>query len=92
VVDAILRAAGWHDVTIDPVDVELRLGADAPEAADYVTSTGIARAVLDTLDDADRARAVDAVTEALLPRESADGVHLSGGVLVVRATGPAGMS
>ena len=36
--------------------MSLRLGADAADATDYLADTGIARAVLDTIDPADRDR------------------------------------
>ena len=85
VVDELLRAAGWHDVSIEPVALELPVGADVAEAVDYVTGTSIIRDVLDPLPDADQAAALAAVTDAIAPRESPDGVRLGAGVLVISA-------
>ncbi len=85
VVDELLRAAGWHDVSIEPVALELPLGVDVAEAADYVTGTSIVRAVLDPLGAAEKTAAIAAVTEAIAPRQSPDGVRLGAGVLVISA-------
>ena len=85
VVDELLRAAGWHDVSIEPVALELPVGADVSEAVDYVTGTSIIRDVLDPLPDADQAAAIAAVTDAIAPRQSPDGVRLGAGVLVISA-------
>jgi SAM-dependent methyltransferase len=86
VVGDLLGAAGWRDIAVEPVALDLRLGADAAEAADYVTSTGVVRALLDPLADDDRTAAVAAVTEALTTRESPGGVHLGANVLIVSAS------
>jgi ubiquinone/menaquinone biosynthesis C-methylase UbiE len=85
-VTEVLAAAGWHDVIVDPVTVRLRLGGDAADATDYLADTGIARAVLDTIDPADRDEAIAAVTEALDAHADADGVHLDAGVNLIRAS------
>jgi SAM-dependent methyltransferase len=86
VVDQLLRAAGWHDVSIEPVALELPLGRDVADAVDYVTATSIVRDVLDPLPDAERAAAITAVAEAIAPRQSADGVRLGANVLVISAS------
>ena len=86
VVTDVLAAAGWHDVTVDPVTVRLRLGGDAADATDYLADTGIARAVLDTIDPADRDDAVAAVTETLDAHADADGVRLDAGINLITAT------
>lgn len=82
----VLIAAGWRDVIVDPVTVSLRLGTDAADATDYLADTGIARAVLDTIDRADRDEAIAAVTDALEAHANASGVRLDAGINLIRAS------
>lgn len=84
-VETVLRQAGWNDVNVTPVTVHLRLGADAAEATDYLADTGVARAVLDTIDADQRDAAIAAVIEALAAHTGADGVCLEAGILITRA-------
>ncbi len=88
VVTTVLAAAGWHHITVEPVTLSIRLGANAQEATEYLASTGIARSVLDTIDPNDRERAVTAVTETLAAHAGPDGVHLDAGIQLIRATRP----
>jgi hypothetical protein len=67
------------------VRVELCLGANAVEALDYLTDTGIARAVLDTIDPSQHDEALTAVAATLAEHERADGVVLAGGINLIRA-------
>jgi ubiquinone/menaquinone biosynthesis C-methylase UbiE len=83
---AVLEQAGWRDVTVEPITVRLRLGADATEATDYLADTGIARAVLDTIDESDRDQAVEEVTSALAAHATDAGVRLNAGIHIVHAT------
>lgn len=85
-VTEVLEAAGWRDVIVEPVTVSLRLGADAADATDYLADTGIARAVLDTIDPAQRDEAIAAVTEVLDTRADAGGVRLDAGINLIHAS------
>jgi ubiquinone/menaquinone biosynthesis C-methylase UbiE len=85
-VTAVLEQAGWRDVTVEPITVSLRLGADATEATDYLADTGIARAVLDTIDETGRDRAVADVTRAPEPHATGAGVRLDAGIHIITAT------
>jgi SAM-dependent methyltransferase len=85
-VTEVLKAAGWRDVSVDAVTVSLRLGADAADATRYLADTGIARAVLDTIDPAKRDEAITAVTLALEAHANADGVGLDAGINLIRAS------
>ena len=85
-VTEVLTAAGWQDVTVDAVTVTLRLGNDAADATDYMADTGVARAVIDTIDPADRDEAVLAVTQALEAHADAHGVRLDAGINLIRAS------
>lgn len=85
-VTEVLKAAGWRDVSVDAVTVSLRLGADAADATGYLADTGIARAVLDTIDPAERNEAIAAVTLALEAHANANGVRLDAGINLIRAS------
>lgn len=86
VVERVLSAAGWINVHVQPTTVTLRLGADAQEATDYLADTGIARAVLDTIDQDQRDEAIAAVTAELAAHEGLDGVALDAGIHLITAT------
>ena len=64
----------------------LRLGRDAEQATDYLADTGVARAVLDTVEHERRDEAVAAVAAVLADHEGPNGVELSGGVHLITAT------
>ena len=81
----VLTAAGFTDITIDPVTVPLYLGADATEAAAYLADTGPGRAVLQTVPADQRPHAVDAVRRILDDHHRDDGVYLEGAILITRA-------
>jgi SAM-dependent methyltransferase len=81
----VLEAAGWDAVHVEPVQVTLNLGADPDEATDYLTGMGIARRVLDTIDEADRPRAIAEVTELLAGSLADDGVELGAGINIITA-------
>lgn len=88
-VRAVLAAAGWTGIDVTPVHLERRLGNDASDALDYLTGTGVARAVLDTIDPAERSQALDDVVDVLADYEGADGVRLGCGVNLITATASA---
>src|SRR3569623_3492990 len=64
-VESMLRDAVWDSVEVRPTSIELRLGADGTEAADYIAGTGVALFVLDALPPTERDTALGAVAEAL---------------------------
>jgi ubiquinone/menaquinone biosynthesis C-methylase UbiE len=87
VIGRLLGDAGWRDVV--PVVHQLRLpyagGVDSATAAEASLDFGPTRIVTKDLDDADRARVVAAITEALRPYEVDGTVLLHGTVLVTTA-------
>jgi SAM-dependent methyltransferase len=85
VVQTTLRAAGWQHVGLESITLTLRLGADAAEATQHLADSGPGRAVLDTIAEGDRARAIDAVVDTLTAYEGHDGVRLGGAIYLVRA-------
>jgi SAM-dependent methyltransferase len=84
-VRAVLGAAGWQQVEVEPVPVDLVLGVDARAAAAYLAETGIARRVLDTIRPDEQPAAIAAVTDVLAGYEGDDGVRLGAGIFIVTA-------
>jgi len=82
---ASLTTAGWTHVDVAAVTVTLRLGSNAEEATDCLADTGVARAVLETIEPARRDEAIAAVRDDLVQYERGDGVCLDAGILITRA-------
>jgi SAM-dependent methyltransferase len=84
-VRSILDAAGWSEVGIDDVAVPYDFGMAPADAARHASEIGVLRAMLDGLDDAQVARAMDALTAAMAERTTPTGVQLDSKVWVVHA-------
>jgi SAM-dependent methyltransferase len=84
-VAALLGAAGFADVAIEPVSEPLWLGADVDDAIAFIRGTGFAQMVLDPAPPDAVARAVDAARGALEPFASDGGVILGSSSWLVRA-------
>jgi SAM-dependent methyltransferase len=84
-VTAVLELAGWSDVHVDAITVSLRLGEDAEDATDYLAETGIARRVLDTIPEEQRAEIIGEVADLLETCLTNDGVRLGGGINLIHA-------
>ena len=54
-------------------------------ATEYLATSGVGRAVLETIPDEDRAAAIDAVSEALAAHSGTGGVCLDGAIWIVTA-------
>jgi len=84
-VERILTGAGFADLAIEPLDVQIWMGKDV---ADVVASAGrfgpLARAFADGNPDS-VAQAKAAIAEALAPHETKDGVSLPGACWLVSA-------
>jgi SAM-dependent methyltransferase len=85
-VRSTLTRAGWSAVDTRAVTVPLRLGDDPADAADYLADSGVGRAVLDTIPAADKPAALQAVTDALAPHTTSDGVHLDAAIWITTGT------
>lgn len=85
-VRSILTGAGWTAVDSRAVTVALRLGDDPVDATDYLADSGVGRAVLETVPAPDKSAALQAVTDALAPYTTSDGVHLDAGIWITTAT------
>lgn len=81
-VRSTLTRAGWTAVDSRAVTVTLRLGDDPVDATDYLADSGVGRAVLETVPAPDRVAALRAVTDALAPHTTSDGVHLDAAIWI----------
>lgn len=84
-VTRVLRGAGFADIALEPITLDLCLGADPDEATDYLADSGVGRAVLDTVPDHDRPIALEAVRAALTDHTDATGVHLGAAIWLITA-------
>jgi SAM-dependent methyltransferase len=83
-----LTAAGFDDVTLDPVKEPLRLGADAADAFGFVSGLGITRGLLNDLGDAARGSVLDMLLAVLAAHETAEGVLFNSSAWLVTARRP----
>jgi len=81
----VLEAAGFRDVVLDDVAVPFSFGADAERAFDHAQGVGILKGALDDLDDAARARALDALHEVMRARDAGKGVTFDSRIWVISA-------
>lgn len=86
VITTVLTAAGFDAIDVAAVTVSMHLGADADAATRYLTDTGIARAVLDTIAPDDRDRAISDVTAVLADHAGPAGIALGAGIWITTAT------
>jgi hypothetical protein len=56
------------------------------DPADYLADSGVGRAVLDTIPATDKPAALQAVTDALAPHTTNDGVHLDAAIWITTGT------
>ena len=82
----MLTAAGFAEIGLEPITLNLRLGTDAAEATDYLADSGVGRAVLETVPDHDRPAALTAVRAALADHTATSGVHLDAAIWLITAT------
>jgi SAM-dependent methyltransferase len=88
-VRGILAAAGYADVSLEPVQMTLTIGGgDLDQTVDFLLQMGpTARALRDTTDAAVVTRVAAAVREALLPYATPDGVRMDSASWIVTARG-----
>jgi SAM-dependent methyltransferase len=85
-VTARLTAAGFTDIQLDPVDEPMEMGTDADDAFQFFAATGVVRGLLEGVDEAGRAQALDDLHTAFKQAESADGVLLGSAAWLITAT------
>jgi ubiquinone/menaquinone biosynthesis C-methylase UbiE len=83
VVRAVLDAAGYRDVTVDGVSAPMWFGHDTDDA--YQMISGLMGWMLDGLDDASRARALDDLRATVAAHDTPEGVVYGSAAWLVRA-------
>ena len=84
-VRAVLTNAGLVNVQIESLNGQFWVGADAGDAFAFVQRTGMARGMLQGLDDSDRAKALEALHQEIVGHETSDGVIFDSGVWMISA-------
>lgn len=84
----ILSEAGLEAVDLESVNEPVCLGADADDAFAFVRTLGITKGMLDGLDDATRARALEAVQSTLAAHDTAEGVLFNSRAWLITARRP----
>jgi SAM-dependent methyltransferase len=85
---AVLDAAGFVDVAIQPVVESLWLGRDVADTVDFFQASGFGQRLLQDADPATRTRVMAAVQAALEPHLTSDGVRLGSRAWLVTARNP----
>ncbi len=85
---SVLGDAGFSDITVDPFETRILLGGGGSldDAVTFLRSTGMAHALFDEAPAADVERAIDAVTTALEPHLTSEGVQLGAATWLVSAS------
>lgn len=86
----VLQAAGFGEVAVEPIDMPLRVGSDAADAADFMQGTSLGQQLLASASTEAATRAMAAVREVLRGYETAaDGVVLgsAGWLVSARSSG-----
>ena len=86
----VLTRAGLDGVELSPVDRPWVAGTDVEDAVSFLAGTGVARGLMADLDEASRARAVEALRAALAEHDSGAGVVFGSGAWLITAQRPRG--
>jgi SAM-dependent methyltransferase len=86
-VHAVLAEAGYHDITLDPIEDPVLLGGGGSleQTMGFIRGTGMARTFLGEAEPAAVDAAVAEIENALAPFETPDGYRLASAVWLVRA-------
>ncbi|MGH8975525.1 MAG: class I SAM-dependent methyltransferase [Acidimicrobiia bacterium] len=87
-VHRILDAAGFTDVVLGVVEEPVNLGADAGDAFGFLRDLGITRGLLDGLDEAATAGALDELRVVLAAHDTGHGVLLGSSAWLITARRP----
>jgi SAM-dependent methyltransferase len=85
---AVLDAAGFVNVAIQPVVESLWLGRDVADTVEFFQASGFGQRLLQDADPATRTRVMAAVQAALEPHLTSDGVRLGSRAWLVTARNP----
>ncbi len=84
----ILDEAGFDRIEIEEASEQFYAGADANDAFEFLKDTGPVRGLLQELDDATRAKALENLRSAIAARETADGVFFGSSAWLITARRP----
>jgi len=84
----VLEAAGFDDVGLESIEEPVEIGTDVDDAFEFVRIMGIFEGLTQDLDDADTARAIDAVHDMLVAHETDEGVLLGAAAWLITARRP----
>jgi SAM-dependent methyltransferase len=86
-VRTVLSTAGYHDITIDPIDESMLLGGggSAEQATTFLRNTGMGRALFSDAPKEDVEKAIAAVETALEPFVTPEGVRMGAAGWLVHA-------
>jgi SAM-dependent methyltransferase len=85
-VRTILTSSGFTDVDLEPTTARMWLGEDAEDGYSFVL--GLMGWMLEGLDDAGRARAMDALRATMVVHETSEGVLFDSAAWTIRAVRP----
>jgi SAM-dependent methyltransferase len=86
VIDGVLTAAGYHDITLDGTTAPMWFGHDTDDAHQLLS--GLMGWMLDGLDDTDRAGALGDLRTTIAAHETPDGVLYGAATWTIRAMRP----
>jgi SAM-dependent methyltransferase len=81
----ILVDAGFEAVAVEAVEEPIWLGTDGADAFGYLRTMGVTRGLLNDLDEATAARALDTLRETLAAHATADGVLFGSAAWLITA-------
>lgn len=84
-VKRILATAGYDTVDLESVEEPFLLGTDGADAFKYMSTGGVARGMLQGLDDAARARALEALRATMEAHDTGDGVVFGSASWIISA-------
>ena len=87
-VESILTDAGFVDVALSSIDEPMDMGRDADDAFEFMSTVGMARGLMEDLDESARAHGLDLLRSAIESRVTADGVLFDGSAWLITARRP----
>ncbi|MBI2168154.1 MAG: methyltransferase domain-containing protein [Actinobacteria bacterium] len=87
-VEDILGSAGFKNISLEPLELPMRVGSDADDFVAFAKTSDFADTLMEGVDDATAAAAWASVREALGSYAGPDGVVLSGKTWLVTAIRP----
>lgn len=85
-VRSLLEGAGFTDPSVEALEAPVRVGADVEDAVAYYRMSDFAETLFADVDDDTAAKAWEAVSGAIAPYATPEGVTLPGGAWLVTAT------